>query len=168
MSDVTVSAELNFDDLQPIEEPVLIAGGKYVLREASGGGANAYQNAQMSVMEFGDSGKCKRVTGLADSEPLLVSRCLFKADVDEEGHFQFNNDGSFKRGASVKVGTIESWPHRIQKALHKRAKEISDLQVEEDTKESLGEEQADLARRLKAIEEKAAKNDDSPPQTMHG
>lgn len=168
MSEVVVLDELNFDDLEPIELPTLIEGGKYILREASGKAANTYQNFQTNGMTLSDSGKPKTVSGLADSEPLLVSMCLFNADLDDHGEFQKDDNGRFKKGKLVPLSVITFWPVRVQSGLHDKLTEISGLKVAGDTKEGLEKEQADLAQRLQTLEEKAAKNDSSPPQTMHG
>jgi len=109
-----MTTELNFDDLTPIEIPVRIQGKNYVLREASGDAACRYRNAVLACAQLTPEGKAVSVRNLADVEPLLVSLCLF----DEKGN-------------PVSVNQVRKWPARVVKALYEKAKEISDLDLEE-------------------------------------
>lgn len=103
--------ELNFDDLTPIELPVSVAGKRYVLREATEAAACQWRNAMMQATELGSDGKPTRVRNLADTEPLLVSLCLFTAE----------------EGKPVPVATIKGWPARVVKRLFEKVKDVSDL-----------------------------------------
>lgn len=98
-------------DLTPTVIPVTLGGEKYELREASGAASVKYKNAVMSGMVLGPDGKPTSAKNLADTEPFLVSLCLFKI-------------GSEK---PVELATVLSWPSRVQKRLYKLVKEISDL-----------------------------------------
>jgi hypothetical protein len=70
--------EMCFETLAPVEVPVKIGSGRYVLREASGDAACRYQNAVLKTTKLGPDGRPTDINGLADCEPLLVSLCLFE------------------------------------------------------------------------------------------
>ena len=100
------------------EVPVTITLGgevkKYVLREASADAGTQWRNALMACSEIGEDeqGKprAKKMVGLANIEPLLVSLCLFDSE-----------------GKQVTETLVRSWPARIVAALYKKAAEISEL-----------------------------------------
>lgn len=142
---------LDFSDLTPYEEKVPILGKVYTLREASGQAGTRYRNKMLESMRLGPEGKPQSINGMSDAEPLLVSLCLF----DEAGV------------RPVPIQTITSWPDRIQKALAKRIKEVSELD-EPDTVENLEKQMEELQKKLdKArVAEDARKN--SSGDTMDG
>lgn len=111
--------ELSFDSLELIEQPVRIEGKLYKLREASGAAACKYRDALLSQTELGADGKAGKIKVNTETEPLLVSLCLF----DPEGN-------------PVPLATVMGWPSRVIKQLYNRAKEISEL----DEKEKKAEE----------------------------
>lgn len=113
-------------DLTPICIAVTVGNKKYALKEASGDAAVRYRNAQLGCTELGPDGKPKKIVGIGDTEPLLVSLCLFEVtEVDAEGNI-------VKTGANVPVNTIRSWPARIQKALFEKIKEVSEIDKEDE------------------------------------
>jgi hypothetical protein len=128
-----------FDDITPIEEPWSIGGEEYILRETSGDAAVKYDNARLSRHEYQD-GKLVRLRDYADLEPLLVSLCLFTKD-----------------DKPVPESTIRSWPARLQKKLHERARFISRMNR---TPEVIRGEIETLQKELVEVEaaEQAAKN----------
>ena len=130
MSDVP-----NFNDLTPIEVVVPIDGKSYTLREASGVAATRYANAKLERMTLKD-GKPVSLKGMADTESLLVSFCLFDAA---------NNP--------VPLATIQAWPNRVGSWLFDEAKKISNI----DQEESL----ADLTKQRDELNEKIAKLQES-------
>ena len=98
-------------DLSPREITFSMGDKDYILREASGDAAIAYQNALIKAVRPGPDSKATQInTGLSAIEPMLVSKCLFDSE-----------------GKPVKQETIRSWPSRIQKELYKKVKEISEL-----------------------------------------
>jgi len=97
-----------FDD-EDLAVPITIRGVEYVLKEATGGAACKFKNAQIACTELQD-GKPVRVHNIANTEPFLVSLCLFDRD-----------------GNAVPEAVIRRWPSRVQKALFERAKSISEL-----------------------------------------
>ncbi len=113
-----MSDSLNFESLEFIEIPVTINGEKYTLKECSGAGACIYQNAMSKCSKF-VNGEFAGVEGpVADTQPLLVSLCLTDS-----------------KGMRVPEVVIKKWPARIVKSLYKKAKEISDLDEEDDKKD---------------------------------
>lgn len=98
------------------EEQVKLDGKSYSLRQATGEAAETYRNAVLSATKL-SNGKVSSVAGLASTESLLVSLCLF----DSEGN-------------AVHVKEIRKWPNPTVKALYDRAKEISDLDEKDEEK----------------------------------
>ena len=127
-----------------VEVPFTIDGVAHVLREADEGAAVKYRNAQMIGMTLGPDGKPIKIAGIADSEPLLVSLCAFRVD-----------NGTIP----VSLETVLSWPPRVVKWLHDKAKEISDLN-EEDTLQTLVEQRNLLEEKIAKAQQKedSAKN----------
>lgn len=132
-----MSDQLVFEDLNLIEEPVTIAGTKYLLREANGAAACAWRNAQLACTKLGPDGTTIGIGNIADTEPLLVSLCLFVAET----------------GKTVPLPVVRSWPDRVIKRLAERAKEISGLN-ETDNKESLLKQKESIEKRLAKLEPK--------------
>lgn len=127
---MTTQESMVFDDLALTEIPVTIGEKSYTLREASGDAGCRYRNALLACTQLGPEGKPSQIRGMADVEPLLISFCLF----DE-------------KGKPVKGTTIRSWPNRMIKKLFDRAKEISDLDEDEDL-DSLIKERDKLDERI--------------------
>jgi len=120
-------------DLEPIVIPVRIKDKKgtihhYELREASGGDACRWRNSLLNKAKIGSDGKPTSFGNIADTEPILVALCLYP-------------EGSNER---VSVDKVRSWPSRIQKALFAKAKEISDLDDDEEDKELAKNEPEDM------------------------
>ncbi len=116
--------EMNFD-LEVVSIPVTIGGEKYELREASGDAACKWRNAILSKAKLGPDGKPQTVGSIADTEPLLVSLCLFN-----------------ESGKNVSLSVVRSWPARIQKALFNKIKDISDLDEDEQSEPVKNEQEA--------------------------
>lgn len=104
---------MDFDSLVPAEEPVKFRGKQYVLREADADAVRRYRNAIFKCTRTGDNGRISAGEGLADTEPLLVSLCLF--EVTDKGE------------KPVSLPTVLSWPGHVVKAIFEKAKEISRL-----------------------------------------
>lgn len=126
---------LDFSNLELIELPVKVGDTNYTLREALEATAVIWRNSNMAAATFRDGG-ISGFRGIADSEPLLVSLCLF----DESGN-------------NVKLSVVKGWPARVVKKLFEKAKEISELGEMEDTIKQLEEK----LQKAKETEE-AAKN----------
>jgi len=110
---------LQWDTVDLIELPVKIAGKEYVLKEASGDVAVTYRDALLACTTLGDNFKPSKIEGMASTEALLVSLCLFQVGV--EG-----------KQTPVSETVIRSWPNKIIKPLYNKAKEISELDETEE------------------------------------
>lgn len=120
-------------DLSLREESVTIGGQQYVLREADGEASTRYANARLKYTEVqGD--RVVAVDGMADTEPLLVSMCLFTPD-----------------GRPVPLVVIRKWPGRVQRSLFDRAKRISDIDQPMDL-DALKKARDVIDRRIKELE----------------
>ena len=109
---MTIHQPLDFGDIQPVEVPVNVGEKHYVLKEASGAAAVSYRNAMLRCTTLGADGRATKVDGMAETEPYLVSLCLFTTD---------------NPSRPVHINVIKSWPSRVQRRLFEKAKEISDL-----------------------------------------
>tara|TARA_R110002020_G_scaffold376130_3_gene587310 strand:+ start:29126 stop:29548 length:423 start_codon:yes stop_codon:yes gene_type:complete len=100
-----------------IEIPVTIGEKKYTLKEASGDTVVRYKNAITRATTFKD-GKLSSVSNINDSEPLLVSLCLFQ-----------------ENGLPVSLTLVRSFKNSTLEVLFDKAKEISNLdQADEEDK----------------------------------
>lgn len=144
---------LIFDDIAPVEIPVRVGSRSYILREASEAAASQYKNAQLKAMklaESADGSKHSSIDGMAETEALLVSLCLFE---------KTENGGE----RTVPILEIKKLPHRIIKPLFEKAEAISGLQNKE-TKEEIVKKIKELQGKLQKTnaeertEESEAKN----------
>ena len=128
-------AELNFDDLFPQEVKVKIGGKPYVLKEASAGAAAQWRNALIGCTQLGPDGKPQSIKGVGDTEPLLVSLCLFESG--EKGLIP------------VPIHIVRGMPARVCKALFEKVKAMSDLDEQGgETEEALVEKMDRLRDQL--------------------
>jgi len=136
---------LNYDEsIEEVEIPVTWKGRQYFLREATGEAHAIYQNALMASTSMSADGSVRKITGLADAEPLLVSQCLYDAG-DKQ----------------VSLLIIKKWPARIVSSLYEKAKEISEID-KEDSLEVLTKKRDRLNQ---LIEEKT--KDKDPAKNEH-
>ena len=110
MYPLSETSQLDFDDLTPISLPVKLQGKTYSLREASEDAACRWRNAVLKAVKPDSNGKPTCLDNLSDTEPFLVSLCLFD-DKDKP----------------VPLPVVRSWSARIVKKLFAAVKEISDL-----------------------------------------
>lgn len=149
-------SELNFEDLEPRQEEVPIDGKKYLLKEASGDAACKWRNALLKATKLSPDGKVATMDGMADTEPLLVSMCLF----------EMGDNGGLK---VVSLNKVRNWPHRVQRALFERAKEISELHEAGDSIEALEKQVEVLQERISKLKaEKAADEAEESDPTTDG
>lgn len=109
-----------FDSIIPLEVPITLADGHYVLKEASAEAVRQYRNSTTNKARYSE-GKLSGVTDIADAEPLLVSLCLFP--IDGLGTVSDKH---------VTKDFILSLPHRIQKSLYERLRNISKMEDDGD------------------------------------
>jgi len=155
-----MSNELSFD-LTPAEVPIVIrakgddgklTSTKCILREASGDVAARYRDAMMRCTTLGPNGRAVKIEGMAGTEAVLVAGCLFYADTNKP----------------VPIDVIRSWPNRVQEALHKKAKEISELDREDETVEGIESQITDLQKRLAEVKAGKGPSKNVPNATMSG
>ncbi len=120
MSKKSSMITLNLNDIRKVEieiQGIEGNGRDYVLVEPSGDVACKYRNAMFDRMQFGEKGKLTGMKSMADTEPYLVSLCLF--EVGHEG-----------KRTPVSIAQIRSWTNETQKQLFEAAKKIGDLEEE--------------------------------------
>jgi hypothetical protein len=142
-----MNSGLDFE-LDIVEVPITVGGTKYVLREASGDAACKYRNAMLNCTELGPDGKPSRMGNMADTEPLLVSLCLFRADNDKP----------------VALEVVRSWPNRVVSKIYDKAKELSEID-QDDSLDGLLKQKEVLDRKIQVLmSEDPAKNEQSGTQ----
>lgn len=127
--------EMVFDDLEPIEVPITIGKRKLILREADEAASVAWRNCQIRSARMVD-GKFVGMGDLANSEPLLISKCLRDASTNK----------------NIPIEEINRWKSRVVKSLFDRLSKISELDTM-DTVEQLEKritEDTEKLKRLKA------------------
>ena len=146
--------EFDFSDQKPREKVVKYQGKTYLLREASEGTAVHYKNLGLTSTRIID-GKLSGFGNAADSEPILLSECLFI--ITSVGETTLDN---------VPVSVVRTWPRRIVKPLIKWIKSNSDLD-DDQSPESIRSQIDSLKKRLTEAEKVTAdpKDDisDMPP-----
>jgi hypothetical protein len=133
--------QMNFD-LEPLEVQVTVGGKSYVLREASEDAACKWRNKIMSSTKLTD-GKPSSIDGIGDSEPLLVSLCLWE---------QHSSTKDEVKQLKVPLEVVRSWPSRVVKKLHKWVMENSDLEEKPKTRTEIEKAISDLNVQLKNLE----------------
>lgn len=143
-------------DLKPVELKYRIGGVRYVLRECPEGDHCAWRSFQIKMARFNDDGKVAGMGNVADSRPLLVSFCLFRADqATGEIVLTDGNPQVPDLNHRVSLALIRSWPARIVDPLFEKAKEISGID-ERETPEALW-------KRLRDAVAKLVKGNDAEP-----
>lgn len=138
--------ELDLGDPTPIEVPIAIGDKKYILKEADGEASTKYRNHRASCMKFNPEGGWTGISGpVNDAEHILISSCLFEI---------YDQNGEIRRRPVI-FEQVKRFPHRIQKALFEKAKEISGL--EDDQKPEVLEKQIVLLQ--KRLEQKKGSED---------
>lgn len=122
-----------FESLEPIEVEVRVGDKTYTLREANESAAVLWRDAQLKASRMHD-GKLVSFEGMAATEPLLVSLCMY------EGEKQ------------VPIQVVRSWPARLVKQLHERIMLISDLEEKPKTAEATKKAIATLQEHLNKLE----------------
>lgn len=153
MSDQNGHGELPFslDDLAPYETPPFVyAGHTYVLRECPESGAKAYRSMQLRNARMVDGKLQADLDQLYASQPFLVSQCLI----------QILPDG---RRSPVKQEVVLGFGSRAVKRLFERSRDISGLNEEAETVDSLKKQIARLQAKLEKLEAAEASGTDPNP-----
>lgn len=133
------SGPMRFDTLELTRVPFFVKDKEYCVREASAALAADYRNQSMRAARFVD-GKMAGIEGAANADLHLVSMSV--DEVMGEGRYKQANPAEVKR-----------WPNHVFKWVLKTVRELSQLDDEEDTEESLEKQIDALEARL---EEKRA------------
>lgn len=149
-----VELVIDFDDLAPIEIPVKYLGKQYILKEPTGDVVARWRNTVLKCTKLTD-GKPSQIDGLADSEPLLVSMCLFERQDSPRG-------GTGWVDKQVPVNVVRSWQGQVVKRLFDECKRIGQLD-EIDTIESLEKEIKAKQEKLAELREKEQAGHHTPP-----
>ena len=142
---------MNFD-LSLVEIPVTITKRdgtkkKCILREASEDTVCQYNNARTDCVRYGKEGNISGSHNIHDITPMLVALCMVEL---EEGA-----DGSIVQEKQIQITEVRTWRHSVVESLFKKAKEIS--AIDDDSKDSLLKQRADIDEQLKNIEESEEK-----------
>src|SRR6516164_2961151 len=138
--------EFEFADLKPVELKLSIMGKKYVLREASCAAQCAYEGERSRGTKYDTDGKAVTLPNLADSEPVLIAHCLFRAD--EDGDLPVDANGVPVASFLVPVSTIRTWPYRVTAWLADKIKEITPQLRGIETREMLNLQLKRITRQL--------------------
>ncbi len=136
--------EFRFEDLEPIAIPVTVRGKSYTLREASSDDACKWRKHLFRAARMEGGKPVMSLDSLSDSEPLLLSYCVWETVPDKNGTL------GEKR---VDLSTIRSWPNRYVRPLFEKAKEISALDEQEETEEQIIKKIAELNDKLSKLRE---------------
>lgn len=150
----------DFSDLTPAQEPVTYKGEHFVVTEASEAAAVAYRNAVTRTHRYVD-GKLSAIHDPADNEPLLVSKCLFKAVPGSPGQILFSDSGI---PVAVERAKLDKFPTKIVRELFKWILEVSCMD-DYTNDETLTNE---IDRLVKIREERRAKNPSTPTAPTSG
>lgn len=112
---------IDFGDLQPTVIPVKYGGKLYFLTEASVGAAVAFRNATTRAARVLDN-KVQGFDGLADAEPILISKCLY---AEKDGKLPVNPDGTPDSQYLVPLEVLMRWPNQVQRRLFDKVREVS-------------------------------------------
>lgn len=140
-----LTAEMVYDDIVPREVKVRIGPARYVLREGGGDVVAKFKNAQMRAARASTNGVVY-MDGMADTESLLVSLCLYRAD--DEGNLRLNKKGDPDPAFLVSQEAVKKFTNKVISDLYERAKALAGLNEEEETEEALERRLASLKRKL--------------------
>jgi len=104
-------------------EPITIAfefedrpGDKYELREAVGEATMAWRNAMFDASDLDEAGKAKSFKGLADSDFVLLSHCVYRCRKDNPDIWE-----------KMSYDSLLKWPERVLSNLIDKLKQISEI-----------------------------------------
>lgn len=135
MSETFAPITIATEDLAPRECEVTLGARKYVLTEASCGAHVEYRNCLMRSTKFDGNMRPSGVDGMADAEPVLVSRCLFEVK-------KINNE---ERRVPVSEKEVRGWLARTVAPLFEMAKKLSGIDKEDSRNEAKAKDLLGLA-----------------------
>ena len=127
---------------KPNEWVFSIDNTSYVLREAKEDAVIAYKDISMRHLQFSEreGGMAGQLSGGAEADAFLVSKCLFRID----------GEGETRKELPVPPTFVRNLPHRISSRLYKWVKSNSGMLEEEETIEV-------LEKRIKSDQSKLAR-----------
>lgn len=146
--DQSAGYDIDLGDLEPRRLRIKIGGKLYVLNEPTAANVCEWNNAKLKATKLNEEGKVSSLDRLADTEFLLVSRCLFEALPTGE---------AMNPPRPVSETTLRSWPSRMQKVLFEKVKELGGLNEPET--------EADLKKQLASVQKKLDTIAAKQPQT---
>jgi hypothetical protein len=160
----SIFGDLDPNNLKPAEEPFMLKGRWYVLREASKDADVAYRSAQMKNLQLMEKDGERHMTtsGAAEADPVLLSYCLYYGD--GEGKLVLRGADPDPR-YRVPLATILSWPTRLVDPLVKRLKEMSNIE-QERTREQLEKDIKDATEAIKRLDSKEGKDPTKGKETL--
>lgn len=128
---------LDFDEMElEVSVPVRYRKKEYILKSVSEEYAIKYENARERCFTRNAEGDVVKIDGLSETEPLLVSYCLFDAETNKR----------------IKVEELATWDAKVIAQLFREAKRISDLDL--STKEGIEKQIAELQKALERVVER--------------
>ena len=142
-----MTEQMRFDDLAPQHVEVYVGQKKYYLCEPSEDAVCKFRNAVSRETKWQD-GKLAYVGNMADTEPMLVSMCLYRAT--DDGSLPVDGNGRPDQKHLMALSAVRSWPARIVSALYKKARTLGNLD-EDDSPDGLQRQIEELQNRLDAV-----------------
>lgn len=110
-----VNQDMDDLSLDLIEVKVKLNGKPHVIVSADSDTATEYRNISLKHVIMRDAKIEGKLMGLAESEPYLVSRCVFMIDADGNRH-------------PYSLDAVKSWNSSAVKKLYNKIRDISDLE----------------------------------------
>lgn len=142
---------LDLGDLEPIQVPVRCGDRAYVLMEGDEAAVTAWRNIRMACTRVTPTGETYWTDGIANAQPALIAGCLYRGKWSDD-----KKEISLlvtKAGKPVKIdeSEVRSLTHAHAKKLYEKALEITGLNSEDDTVESLEKQIEILQKRLEDL-----------------
>lgn len=144
--------ELNYD-IERKEIPVTIGGKKYKLVEPDGESINKWRNVGAKSLRLGPDGRPVGVSDVGETEPLLISLCLYT--LSDSGELRLDRDGNPDIRYRVGKDRVTKFPYRVQEDLAKQCIKLAGLRGDDDL-DALYKQRDEITERIKELEEKAA------------
>lgn len=155
------------DDLEPREERFAYKGVRYLLTEPSASAMSAWRNALLQGSEIGPDGKPVGIKIRAETDSLLVSRCLYSISggIAETGEIERGPEST----TPVSQEFVESLPHRLQSKMITAIREMGDMNALPDTLEDCDKAIKECEERLVELrKQRSLLNGEAPPHLGNG
>lgn len=122
-------------EILPIQVPFSYQGTKYVLCEADGEASERYAlTVTPTELQLDAQGNPRSASteGWIKSRRLLVHLCSYTVEVDGSGEPKRDDNDRLIPKARVPMEQVSKWPNRLVKQLFETAKEISELDEQEE------------------------------------